>query len=664
MSEELIENGIIPDDQIPSVDENSPSSTPEDTDKLEKLERKIDENSTSISKLNSLASALSDKSFLSKIEISEPEVDTSSMGSQEKKEVYNTHILSYLTSLADDGLYTFINNSNGSLENFLVYDFNPTNEHKGIEGLVLKDGNDIYIYYINEVTYKLKITENYPEEGQYYYEWSKKDNLYSVTKTEEDGHILVKDPLSRGSVISQYTFNDLMKNDVIRGVIEIVENDLQSIVEGYMLPFLEKCLKNETKLIIPILRDLKLLRELINKADISPEELDKKESLIARYGEEPYSENNIKEALGENNIPCFNPDSCLVKVGDSYEFNPLNISTNMEGSDKPLLSNGLYIFRNNTTRPLVENEGSNNYETQYGFCSMAGSSRTPGSYSQYIYYINLVTYWRIRGGSGGSMWLNWNKTNDIKIEPIIWNSNSNLNDYQNNGIFICKNANRTLNFGQTRPSDNLPMNEVADIDNNIYANFSFILNVSNSILTDNNGNTLSVIGQTLQLTNGVTGKTKLYNRTCKNNTWSQWSESNNVIDLGQVMDEDLKQCTQEGSYKGIINAHEYGSVLRNVSEFLNYIYFLGSSAKSDGGALALPPCSIFDLDVKNNKSINEASNGVIPNIVTQTAKVQLANGVYVEVCRICKDVNKGNWTNWYGVSYSMTLMDDVELMSE
>lgn len=579
-------------------------------------------------------------------------------------EVTSDYILSLLSSIERDGLYVFINNTDYSLENFLVYDFNPTNEHKGIEGLVLKDGGNIYIYYLNEVTYKLKITENYPEEGQYYYEWSKKDNLYSVTKTEEDGHILVKDPLSRGSVMSQYTFNDLMKNDVIRGVIEITEDNLQGIVEGYMLPFFEKYLKNETLLIIPILRDLKLLRELINKVDISPEELDKKESLIARYGEEPYTEDNISEAFRESIIPCFTTDSCLVKVGDLYEFNPLNISTNRDGSDKPLLSNGLYIFRNNTTRPLVENEGSNNYETQYGFCSMAGSSRTPGSYSQCIYYINLVTYWRIRGGSGGSMWLNWNKTNDIKIEPIIWNSNSNLNDYQNNGIFICKNANRTLNFGQTRPSDNLPMDEVADTDNNIYANFSFILNVSNSILTGNNGNTLSVIGQTLQLTNGVTGKTKLYNRTCKNNTWSQWGELNSTIDLGQVTDTDLKQCTQEGSYKGIISTVDYRTVLKDVNTFLSHIYFLGSSAKNDGGALALPPCSIFDLDVKNNKSISDASNGIIPNNITQTARVQLANGVYVEVCRICKDVNKGNWTNWYGVSYSITLMDDVELMSE
>ena len=108
----------------------------------------------------------------------------------------------------------------------------------------------------------------------------------------------------------------------------------------------------------------------------------------------------------------------------------------------------------------------------------------------------------------------------------------------------------------------------------------------------------------------------------------------------------------------------YNTVLKSVSEFLNYIYFLGSSSKNDGGAFELPPCSIFDLDVKNNKSIREASNGLIPNSVTQTARVQLANGVYVEVCRICKDIDRDDWTNWYGVSYSITLMDDVELMSE
>ena len=513
-TEEITEGEYMED--IQEVEDNS-SDIIDLNNKYESLSNSLNSIGNTLSDLQSSFDSIKNNSSIKDIILENPS----------EGEVTSDYILSLLSSIERDGLYIFINNTDYSFERFITA--TPTsNAKKGVEGLLIKEGNYIYIYYLNEVTYKCIITPEHEvekEDGSIetipsQYEWGRKILSNIGQYSNNEGHIMILDPVDNQSYRSEYLFSDFLKSDVIKGVLSVYEGSLDSIIPNIMYPLFRDVLVNIFPEQTQGLKELVRLNKLKYSNDLTDKEIEELNILKSSYGEDPYTEENINKIFEGSAIPVLRPDSILEKVGSSYIFNPLNISTNVTPSDKPQLPSGLYIYINYTDKSLISSEYKNEYKDVYGFCSITTPPNNPELCKQYIYYPNLSTYWRGRAGNG-YQWLSWNKMLiKNQVYQVVWRESSNLNNLTDPGVHVCDNATRY------NTNDNLPVSDMAD--------FSFVLIASANISS-------STVGQTLQLTNDVTGKTKLYNRTCKNNIWSQWGESNSTIDLGQVTDVDLKQ---------------------------------------------------------------------------------------------------------------------------
>lgn len=255
---------------------------------------------------------------------------------------------------------------------------------------------------------------------------------------------------------------------------------------------------------------------------------------------------------------------------------------------------------------------------------------------------------------------------------IEWNETSKLSDFIEPGIYICNNTKRyTL-------EDELPITNVWS-ENNETAYISFTLIVNKAVHFKNVPNKYEGIGQTLILTNRAGSETKQYIRTLEHdfnsaeNKWESvrviqpWKELKGTTILDMISDDDLKEYDGNGTYEGAINNNDIGSLIGDVAKSIqNFIFSSNSSGSSqtafDGGAPKLLTGSLFTMEVKNNYAIVEfaRSQGIpIPQSVTQTAKIQLIDGTYMELSRIKReDLNEGNWTNWYmNIAFHAMLTD-------
>lgn len=596
-TEIYIEDGIIPDDQIPSIDENSPengddSSTNQD-EILIKLSNEVNRIDTELNNLQSSFDLIKNNSSIKDIIIKNPTTG----------EVTSDYILSLLSSIERDGLYVFINNTDYSLERFITA--TPvTNAKKGVEGLLVKEGNYIYIYYLNEVTYTLEITPSSstidPDTNETItidpvYKWSKKENLNYINSTDTNGNLLSQVP---GGVTSAGVGVDgFVKSDVIKGVIEVID-----VAKDDWSQYIKDTYGKEMSVSLPIV----------------PQDLTEK------------------------------------------QVNPLEIGSGLNST--PHIKTGLYIFLNRSKFSVIASEGDNPYRDVYGFVSVTTPQN--GDYKQYIYYPNLATYWRERSNTSTG-WLDFNKMLiKNQVYQTIWHETSNMNNITDSGIHICSNGMRYSS------GDNLPITEITS--GSTKANFSFILNVSNSIYTNEEGVSYTIIGQTLQLSNRIGGETKVFTRSYnsksgESSSWTNWKELTGTTILNEISDSDLKNIEDNGTYEGVVNNGDIetfaNNIEQNISTFIQSATGYGNSQMPfDGGVSELLTGSLFTLDVKNNYAVVEFANKndiLIPRSITQTAKIQLIDGTPMELSRIKREnLNNGNWTNWYMNIAFQTMLED------
>lgn len=228
-------------------------------------------------------------------------------------------------------------------------------------------------------------------------------------------------------------------------------------------------------------------------------------------------------------------------------------------------------------------------------------------------------------------------------KPVVWNESSSIDDLIEPGIYTLSNGVRV------NEEDGLPINNTGE-----HAGIAFTLIVTSTI--DNpNGNYHQIIGQTLILSNRQGGETKQYTRskiyTINNATtpaevtedyWTPWGEYKRHINLNQISDAELKNCTENGMYEGVIVGAT--SDLNNIT---NVIENFLSTAQTSGGADDIPTGSLFTMNVLNNyavvQKVEEWGFGVIPRSVTQRAKALLITGQYAEIQRTLQgDV----WSGW------------------
>lgn len=596
-TEIYIEDGVIPDDQIPSIDENSPetgddSSTNQD-EILIKLSNELNRIDAELNNLQSSFDLIKNNSSIKDIIIKNPTTG----------EVTSDYILSLLSSIGTDGLYVFINNTDYSLERFITATSTP-NTKKGVEGLLVKEGNYIYIYYLNEVTYTLEITPSSstidPNTNETItidpvYKWSKKENLNYINSTDTNGNLLLQVP--GGVTSAEVGVDGFVKSDIIKGIIRVID-----------------------------------------------------------VGKDSWSQ-YIKDTYGEGTGVSLSavPQDLTVK-----QVNPLEIGSG--NTSKPYIQTGLYLFLNESKFSVIASEGDNPYKDVYGFASVTTPQN--GDYKQYIYYPNHATYWRERINTT-TMWQDFNKMLiKNQVYQTIWHETSNMNNITDSGIHICSNGMRYSS------GDNLPITEITQ--GATKANFSFILNVSNSIYTNEEGVSYTIIGQTLQLSNRIGGETKVFTRSYnsksdENSSWTNWKELKGTSILNEISDSDLKNIEDNGTYEGVINNGDIetfaNNIEQNISTFIQSAIGYGhSQIPFDGGVVRLLTGSLFTLDVKNNYTVVEFANknGIsIPKSITQTAKIQLIDGTPMELSRIKREnLNNGNWTNWYINIAFQTMLED------
>lgn len=462
--------------------------------------------------------------------------------------------------------YTFINNSNIDLTKQQIINI-ENNDKKNISAILEKTTDCIRIYYINQITYIGKISNN-----SITWEYVISSNINNGYDLNSGGQLLVKN--NNNIYVSNIHTNELLRNDVIRGVIEIFDinkNDLNDYINT-------------------------------NYKDYYYDDVDAPS----------YTDNNIKY----------------------IQFNPLSLYTKYSLSGP--LQTGLYIIVNNSKLSYIKSEGDNLFKGIYGFCSIVNSPNS-SIYKQYIYMLNDSIYFR--NVTSGYTWPQFEKINlKNPIYEILWDELSNMNNYLDDGIYICNNGMRT-NSG-----DNLPMTNITKNGNK--ANFGFILYVTKSLYTNKQNITYKIIGQTLILSNRIGGETKIYTRsfnfkTDSINEWTSWKEHKNVYNLNKISSDGLNSIIDNGEYEGVVNNNEndYLTIIGNINTFKN--------ALNNSGSQILPTGSLFTMKILNNYMI--IANGgdltsTINRSISQKCELLLITGEYYEIYRT-KPLD-GNWGNW------------------
>lgn len=130
-------------------------------------------------------------------------------------------------------------------------------------------------------------------------------------------------------------------------------------------------------------------------------------------------------------------------------------------------------------------------------------------------------------------------------QEIQWNAELNLNTFTRAGIYRIK-GERLSN------TDNIPINNAAS-GHTIDAS----LQVLNSSLTNGSGRDTDIcITQILTISNRVGGDGDIYIRTGRgineySISWEQWGKLQTNIELGQIDDNDLNKCVDNGIYSGV-----------------------------------------------------------------------------------------------------------------
>lgn len=234
---------------------------------------------------------------------------------------------------------------------------------------------------------------------------------------------------------------------------------------------------------------------------------------------------------------------------------------------------------------------------------------------------------------------------DSRIKTIVWDENSDMNDYKTSGIYICENGFRS------NLDDNLPITNVDDY-------ISFKLIVTDSV-SDKNGNEYHIIGQHLILTNRGGKETKVYIRDYEyhiNNAdggsyidkgWRPWKEFKQTTNLGQITDEELKSYTDNGFYEGVVFNSQ-----NDLNNMTNLIASFVQGLASDGSS-AIPTGTLFTIEVLNNYAICKAAESfgrAIPKTITQKAKIQLVGTIDYPYFEIQRSSMHDTWTPWKAVN--------------
>lgn len=230
-----------------------------------------------------------------------------------------------------------------------------------------------------------------------------------------------------------------------------------------------------------------------------------------------------------------------------------------------------------------------------------------------------------------SILIDFIKNGAIKKDLIEIDDEFNINNYTTQGVYyICGE--------RTSTTDNLPIMNASPGHT-----ISGQLTVLDASLSDAE----QCITQYLKLTNRLGSEGKEYIRTYNKYSngsegWSAWRELKQTTNLNQISDAELKNCTENGMYEGVIVG-----AISDLNNITNVIEKFLSTAQTSGGADDIPTGSLFTMNVLNNyavvQKVEEWGFGVIPRSVTQRAKALLITGQYAEIQRTLQgDV----WSGW------------------
>lgn len=273
-----------------------------------------------------------------------------------------------------NNIYIFTNNSSVWFTSDKTWD-----NLKGVNALLSMDGDYLRIYYINNVTFTSSISYNPSTQTYDFSEWTYRElPRFKELKSGEaigsqNGKILTYDP-SNGVGFSPFYDTDFLKNDVIKGVIEVTDIEKSSI----------------------------------------------KEYLNEKYPGYSY---DIVEAPQDHEYIQVNP----LSVGSGLENQPIYES----GMYIFVNASRFSLIKDEGVNPYRGTYGLCSVVT-----GRVGSNGTGGIYKQHVYYPNLATYWRER--EGGTVWQDFSKILiKNQTHEVIWGNTSNMDFFTSTGIYIC-----------------------------------------------------------------------------------------------------------------------------------------------------------------------------------------------------------------------------------
>ncbi len=220
--------------------------------------------------------------------------------------------------------------------------------------------------------------------------------------------------------------------------------------------------------------------------------------------------------------------------------------------------------------------------------------------------------------------------NRLKPNTIQWSTSFNMNDYKTQGEYYIT--------GERLQSenDNLPI---------MNASSGHTISGQLTVLDASLSDTEQCITQYLKLTNRLGSEGKEYIRTYNKYSngsegWSAWRELKQTTNLNQISDAELKNCTENGIYEGVImNGSDISWIQDAIAKFF-------ADLPMSGGAEPIPSGTLFTMDVLNNYAVVQAASQMglsVERSVTQRAKALLITGQYVEIQRTLQGDVWGCW---------------------
>lgn len=238
-----------------------------------------------------------------------------------------------------------------------------------------------------------------------------------------------------------------------------------------------------------------------------------------------------------------------------------------------------------------------------------------------ILYRNNIKQMPSNGNTDASYWSEWS---DKKATPIInWSTSFNMNDYKTQGIYYISGERLLSEY------DNLPI---------MNASSGHTISGQLTVLDASLSDAEMCVTQYLKLTNRLGSEGKEYVRTYNRyddgvEKWSIWKEIKQTANLNQISDAELENCTENGTYEGVINNNDASDAKQIMA---NIEYFLGALER--GNSAPLPTTTFFTMEVLNNYAVTKYMAQIldkeIPKTIIQRAKCVLSTSQYIEIYRM------------------------------